>query len=286
MKDGFPVSVAELIAAGARPFPGETVAILLDVCEQGVRQPPRGAVLPAITPSALYVDGSGTVALAGGVPVEDDQTVQLLGRLLAQMLPAPGTVGASRVPSRLRDLATRAAAGELRRLSVARLAASLRRFAPENPQMAVRDLFERWRKGAATSPAVHAPWPSSHTPVTTPITLDAQEDVSPARPTHQLRRRLVGALVATTLVLASIGAAYWLNADTVLPPLPLSPTLLSDPPKQKPSRDGWELLDPAALAVDARPVRADDATAPPAKAEKSPPAAQVPPPPPPQRPTQ
>jgi len=292
MKDGFPVSVAELITAGARPLPGEAVAILLDVCEQVVRQPAGGSVLPAITPSVLYLDGSGSVALAGGVPVEDDQTVQLLGRLLVQMLPALGTVGASRVPSRLRDLASRAAAGELRRLSVGRLAASLRRFAPEHPRVAVRDLFERWREGEAAGPerpgakairagtettGAAALTKSAATMLPLPAQQEPEPDASARRPArHGLRRTVVGALVAVTLILAGIGAAYWLNADTVLPPLPLSPSILSEPPQSKPPRDGWELLDPAGLAVDARPALQAAEGAPVEKAEKSPPAAQVP----------
>ncbi len=239
MKDGFPVSVAELIAAGARPFPAEAVAILLDLCEQVARQPAGRSVLHAITPSALFIDGSGTVAVAGGVPVEDDQTVQLLGRLLLQMLPAPGSLGATRVPSRLRSLAARAADGQLGRLSVGRLEASLRRFAPQHPQGAVRALFERWR-------GAEVPGLGEFTASASP-----ERSSQPARPPSRgLPRRAVGALVAALLILAGVGAAYWLNADTALPPIPLSPSLLiSEPPA--PPHDGWELLDPAGLAVDA-----------------------------------
>ncbi len=241
MKDGFPVSVAELIAAGARPFPAEAVAILLDVCEQVARQPAGRSVLPAITPSALFIDGSGTVAVAGGVPVEDDQTVQLLGRLLLQMLPAPGSLGAARVPSRLRSLAARAADGQLRRLSVGRLAASLRRFAPQHPPGAVRALFERWR-GAEVPDFAAFPAPASPESWGRPV----------RPPSRGFPRRAVGALVAALLILAGVGAAYWLNADAPLPPIPLSPSLLiSEPPA--PPRDGWELLDPAGLAVDTTP---------------------------------
>jgi hypothetical protein len=121
------------------------------------------------------------------------------------------------------------------------------------------------------------------------MTSEARDEpgLSPVRPaSHKLRRRFVGALVAATLVLAGIGATYWLNADTVLPPLPLSPSLLSEPPKQKPSQDGWELLDPASLAVDARPVLTNGEAAPSVKAEKNPPAVQVPDPAPLQRPAQ
>lgn len=248
MKDGFPVSVAELIAAGAWPFPGEAVAILLDVCEQVVRRPLAGAVPPAITPSALFLDGSGAVAVAGGVPVEDDQTVQLLGRLLLQMLPAPGTTAGARVPSRLRDLASRAAAGELDRISVRRLAASLRRFAPAQPKAALRVLFERWRQRDE----------AAGLPVGGGDTLVGDYDLSAALTQAELtspgrargHRRIVGALVGALLILASVSAAYWLNADTRLPPVPLSPSLLSEP--APPPARGWELLDPAGLATESR----------------------------------
>lgn len=60
----------------------------------------------------------------------------------------------------------------------------------------------------------------------------------------------MGAIVAALLILASVGAAYWLNADAHLPPVPLSPSLLSTPPERPRS---WELLDPAGLAVESRP---------------------------------
>jgi hypothetical protein len=259
MKDGFPVSVAELIAGGARPLPSEAVAIVLDVCEQVTRQPVGGSVLPAITPSVLFVDGSGCVALSGGVPVEDDQTVQLLGRLLMQMLPPSGTSGAVRVPSRLRSLAMRAAAGELPRLSVGRLAASLRRFAPERPRAAVRDLFERWRGGNRSS-STGAELALNPFVVHDEALFGEIDDepagvmaASPAASQRGARRSVVGALVVVLLVLAGVGATYWLDAEDSLPPIPLDPgLLLTEPPA--PARSDWELLDPAGLAVEALPL--------------------------------
>ena len=288
MKDGFPVSVAELIASGARPLPGEAVAILLDVCEQVVRQPARASVLPAITPSALFLDGSGAVTVAGGVPVEDDQTVRLLGRLLLQLLPPAGTAAATRVPSRLRELASRAAAGEFEKLSVGRLAASLRRFSPEQSKPAVRALFERWCEGNGSAGAAKDFGAASGlrgSESAAPSRLALQEQrrstasgEEPRRRRSILgksRRRLVGALVATLLIFASVGAAYWLSADTVLPPVPLSPSLLlSEPPA--PPRGGWELLDPAGLAVEARPVALGSQPGPIDRMQKSPAGAQAP----------
>ena len=61
----------------------------------------------------------------------------------------------------------------------------------------------------------------------------------------------IGVLLVALVVLAGIGARYWLNAKEILPPLPVNPAiLLQEPPA--PARGGWELLnDPAGLAVDA-----------------------------------
>jgi hypothetical protein len=245
MKDGFPVSVAELLAAGQRPHPSEAVAIVLDVCRQVMRKATGPSVLPPISTAALFLDRSGAVAVAGGVPVEDEQTVPLLGRLLLQMLPAPGTPGGPLVPSRLRRLAARAASGESPRLTVGRLAAALRPFAPEYPSAAIRALFDRWRSDG---------WRANSAPVLTVGEAAPVDAPVFSRRTHFVprtrtgRRSAVAALVGALLMLIGAGATYWLNADQALPPLPLSPSILiKDPP---PPRDVWELLpDPTGLAV-------------------------------------
>lgn len=247
MKDGFPVSIAELLAAGQRPLPSEAVAIVLDVCRQVMRQRAGASVLPPISTGALFLDASGTVSVAGGVPAEDDQTVPLLARLLLQMLPVSGTPGGARVPSRLRQLASRAAAAESPRLTVARLAVGLRRFAPEQPQAAIRGLFERWC--GKQDPV--AGWP----PMLEARGPEPVETAAPAlsrRSAGSRRRRMaaVGIIAAAFLILLGVGATYWLNADEGLPPLPMNPAIfIKDPPA--PARGGWELLaDPAGLAVD------------------------------------
>jgi hypothetical protein len=247
MKDGFPVSVAELLASGERPVPSEVVAIVLGVCSQATRQPVGAAVPPPITPAALFIDRTGSVALAGGVPADDDQTVQMLGRLLLALLLA---VDVARVPARLRELATRAAVFEGPRGSVQRLAASLKRFGPEHPQAAVRTLFERWQAARMVGAAAR---PTFHQAVGTADRIETVGAPESSRPRRANRfrgwRLAVGAVVGALLMLAGLGATSWLSADDKLPPLPLNPAILSTPPS-RPARGGWELLDdPAGLAV-------------------------------------
>lgn len=249
MKDGFPVSVAELLAAGQRPHPSEAVAIVLDVCRQVMRTASGPSVLPPISTAALFLDRSGTVAVAGGVPVEDEQTVPLLGRLLLQMLPGPGSAASGLVPDRLRRLASRAASGASPSLTVERLASALRPFAPEYPSAAIRGLFERWRSEGRRAVAE-----LSSPPVPAPTRVEALADLeeppaaSPRR-SRAGRRSVVAALVATLLMLIGVGATYWLDADQTLPPLPVTPAILKKDPPPRP-RDAWELLpNPAGLAV-------------------------------------
>lgn len=279
MKDGFPVSVAELLTAGQRPLPSEAVAIVLDVCRQVLERPAGPSVLPPISTGALFIDGGGRVAVAGGVPAEDDQTVRLLARVLLHMLPPPGTHAGAKVPSRLRGLAARAAAGDSPRLTVGRFAAALLRFGPPHPAAAVQALFRRWngerldhrtselelfggaagslndeaatRSGSRTAPA----GPGFQVPGAG--VLGEREPARPALPIRAVRglRRhslAIGVLLVALVVLAGIGARYWLNAKEILPPLPVNPAiLLREPPA--PARGGWELLnDPAGLSVDAQ----------------------------------
>lgn len=258
MKDGFPVSVAELLAAGERPHSSEAVAIVLDVCRQVMRPPAGTSVPPPISTTSVFLDGSGMVALAGGVPVEDDQTVQLLGRLLLQLLPAPDGRGVSRVPARLRLLATEAASGEGALGDVARLAAALRRFGPEHTGAAVRALFERWRGEHAARAAATL----RNTAELRLRTDDRKSDdlgVPAASGTPAAQRggmkRMLRLAAGTLLMLLGASAAYWLNADEGLPPLPVRPGFLIEQPTPSP-RGVWELLPESNnLAVQARPLK-------------------------------
>ncbi len=285
MKDGFPVSIAELLAAGEPPLPSEAVAIVLDVCAQVLRRPASASVLPAISAASVFVDASGSVAIGGGVPVEDDQTVLLLGRMLLQMLPTSGSASAARVPARLRLLASRAATGDAPRLSVGRFAAALRRFGPEQSSAAIRHLFERWRSGLAERdegrfgreavPAQKLERRSSLGPdVFRRLLREADHDrylasardgapaeegddqgsaARPAAPDRARRRRRsrIAIVVVALLLVVGAGAAYWLSADEQLPPLPITPPHLSIQPPPPPPRTGWELLAPSVpLAAD------------------------------------
>lgn len=279
MQDGLPVSVAELLAAGERLSPGEAVAITLDLCGQVMRRQPGTAILPPISSGAIFLDGSGTVTVAGGPPAEDDQTVSLLARLLLQMLPEPGAPGAagSRVPARLRLVAERAASGEPGRMSVQRLAGALRAFGPVRPQAVIRALFLRWAsreaagtqhgsddrrpepprfapaEGSSDEPAAARRWFRAVTPGRRP----AREDRASRAPRRSRRARMprVGLAVVLLLVVLGLGASYWLNADQRLPDLPdlpVSPSALISEPPPPPPRTGWELLpDPCGLAADA-----------------------------------
>lgn len=278
MKDGFPVSIAELLTAGERPLPSEAVAIVLDVCAQVLRRPASPSVLPAITAGAVFLDASGSITVAGGVPVEDDQTVLLLGRMLLQMLPVAGTPLSARVPARLKQLAARAAAGDGPRLSVARFAAALRGFGPEQAHAAIRNLFERWhartsrietqRASSRLEEAVRSSRQSSAGPgVFHPLlevadetlhraggAADAPATLAADRPRGMLRRART-AVIVVILLLAGAGAAYWLNADERLPQLPLSPAIFTTDPEPA-GRDGWELLPGRGpLAVEHDPAR-------------------------------
>jgi hypothetical protein len=260
MKDGFPVSVSELLAAGQRPLPSEAVAIVLDVCRQVMQRQAGPSVLPPISTAALFLDGSGAVSVAGGVPAEDDQTVPLLARVLLQMLPPRGTPGAARVPSRLRLLAAHAAAGDPPRADVGRFSGALLRFGPQRRETAIRAVFRRWSGEGPRNPDLASRWGlETRTADGAAPVQPAERRVTAKRPGLPVRvlrgaRRhslAVGVVVVALVVLAGIGARYWLNAKEILPPLPVNPAiLLREPPA--PARNGWELLsDPARLAVDA-----------------------------------
>jgi hypothetical protein len=253
MKDGLPVSVAELLAAGERPHPSEAVAIVLDVCRQVMRPPAGTSVPPPISTSSVFLDGSGVVALAGGVPVEDDQTVQLLGRLLLQLLPGPDSPGVFRVPSRLRRLAAEAATGEGALRDVTRLATALRRYGPEHPGAAIRALFDRWREEHAARAEARRAAAGAAAPA---LAAARDEHAGAGSAVHHGRvRRTIGLVAGTLLMLLGASAAYWLNADEHLPPLPVRPGFLIEQPAPPP-RGGWELLPESNnLAVEAQPLK-------------------------------
>jgi len=146
MRQGFPVTVAELLVSGGRPLPAEAAAIVLGVCSR-VTAGTRHVVAAPITTSSVFVEADGSVSVAGGAVVEDEQTVSLLGHLLLAML-RPRGPSPQRPAARLEALALRASAvSDPAGLTFARFVSELRRFAPEDDSGAVRGLFDRWRAG-------------------------------------------------------------------------------------------------------------------------------------------
>jgi hypothetical protein len=256
MKDGFPVSVSELIAAGVRPEPAEAAAIVLGICHQVLRVNARGAVLPPITPGTLFLDGGADVTVAGGVPAEDEQTTRLLGRLLLQLLPSAGVSGTAKVPSRLRQLARRAASLDGPRLPVERFAASLKRFCPERPGDALVGLFERWR-GRPSAPTREIE-PFAGFPER--LLFQDADSLLPLSVPRRSRRLAAALLLAGALLLAAgAGGAYWLKSGgpAVAPPkAPSSQSVTHEPPP-----GDWELLADAVPPAD-RGGRVDTAAAP------------------------
>ena len=153
MVQGFPVTLAELLVSGARPLPAEAAALVLGVCSR-VTAGPRHIVAAPISTSSVFVEADGSVSVAGGRVVEDDQTVSLLGHLLLEMLRSGGAP-AQRPAARLEALARRAtAASPASGPTLAAFAAEVSRFAPQDAAAAARGLFDRWRRGER-EPAHH-----------------------------------------------------------------------------------------------------------------------------------
>jgi len=217
MGQGFPVTVAELLVSGARPLPAEAAALLLGVCSR-VGSGPRHVVAAPISTSSVFLEADGSVSVAGGRVVEDDQTVSLLGHLLLAMLRAGGAA-AQRPTARLEALALRAATvTHGSGLTVAAFAAEVRRFAPQDAAGAVRGLFDRWRRGDR-EPAHH----EDQVPDTIRRLLpEADLAAMAGLPTlHgagvragfvRARRKLVIS-VAMLLLLSAAGATYFLWGD-------------------------------------------------------------------------
>ncbi|HEY3383723.1 MAG TPA: hypothetical protein VGK32_18315 [Vicinamibacterales bacterium] len=215
MREGFPVSIADLVASGQRPSPAEAVAVVLEICTQVVCHEPSHAVARPISSKTTFLDPSGAVIVAGGAPGEDDQTVPLLGHLLREML--PGYDGDEAVPPRLREIVsetTRAGlASRARYRSVTLLASALARLGPNQRHAAVRALYERCRTAAAR--------PGEET--------GGQPRVETARPPQRGRRPSARRRAATAafvgvplLMLMGAGAAYWWSDEhpTRLPQRP------------------------------------------------------------------
>jgi len=218
MVQGFPVTVAELLASGARPLPAEAAALVLGVCSR-VTGGPRHIVSAPISTSSVFVEADGRVSVAGGRVVEDDQTVSLLGHLLLEMLRSRGAA-TPRPAARLEALARRATASSSGPgPTLAGFAAEVRRFAPQDAAGAVRGLFDRWRRGER-EPAHH----EDQVPETIRRLLPEADLAAMAGLTPTLRgagvrsgfrhagRKLVITL-ATLLLLSAAGITYFFWGD-------------------------------------------------------------------------
>ncbi len=218
MVQGFPVTVAELLVSGARPLPAEAAALVLGVCSK-VIPGPRHIVAAPISTSSVLVEADGSVSVAGGRVVEDDQTVSLLGHLLLQILRSTGGA-AQRPAARLEALALRAAAAsQASGLTLAGFSAEVRRFAPQDAPGAVRGLFDRWRRGDR-EPAHHdGEVPETIRRLLPEADLAAMAGLTPTLHGAGVRAgfmhagRRVVITVATLLLLTAAGASYFLWGD-------------------------------------------------------------------------
>ena len=227
MRQGFPVTIAELVTSGAAPLPAEAAAIVLEVCSKVVSGP-RQVVTAPISTASVFVEADGSVAVAGGRIVEDDQTVSLLGHLLLEILRS-GRPVPQRPAARLEALGLQAAANlEASGLTLERFTAAVRRFAPEDPGTAVRLLFERWRRGGRLPAAENSRIPETLRRLLPEADLAAMAGVTPTL--HGLGgralfahagRRLV--LTAGTLLLLSLAGVSYLLWDAGKRPAAAAP---------------------------------------------------------------
>ena len=216
MSQGFPVTIAELLASGGTPLQAEAVAITLDVCSK-LSRIARREVPPPISAGSVFIDGDGTVSVAGGAIVEDDQTVSLVGHLLLEML-RPRRGSPQRPAARLEALAIRAAAGaDVSGLNVERFAGALRPFSPEDRAGAIRALFQRWRRGDAPPAGVTPSVPETIRRLLPEADLAAMAGLTPwfrggreDGPTVAPARRML-LTVLTLLLLGAAGATYLLQ---------------------------------------------------------------------------
>jgi hypothetical protein len=250
MTEGRAVSIATVLASGVSLHPREAVAIVLELCGHLSCQRPSAGVRSAISASTVTIDQSGAVAVEGGSPGEDEQTVSLAGRLLAEMLDSSNDpTDVVRIPSRLMAAAELAATHGRRGFgSAAQFVSALRRHRPEyGERAAIRGLFLRWQARARGCAPIQQPAP----PAPTITEADAQFSVA--------RALLVSAVL---LALAGAGAAYFIKgaAGGVPPPIPV---LKSTPatPRPQPAREllrGSERVSagttPSAVAVRRAPV--------------------------------
>jgi hypothetical protein len=184
--------------------------------------------MPAISTATVTIDADGTVAVSGGLPGEDEQTVSLAGRLLLEMLDHSAAAVETAVPPRLRSIAIRAAAGGRDAFATAgQFASALRRHGPESGEVqAIRGLFERWaattRGTASPARAVESQWPV------------------PAQGAFWFR--VTRALLVGMMLLFLVGAGFVFLAGRPADDPPLVVPASRPLPVQPRRQPGWELL--------------------------------------------
>jgi len=264
-----PVTIAELLSSNWPPRPPEAVAIAIELSSLVIARRAADAVASAICPATVSIDASGAVAVTGGVPAEDEQTVSLVGHLLVEMLdPLRGDQDPA-VSPRLLATATRAAVrGNDAFASLGHLVAALKRHAPEQRHAAIRSAFDRSRPAAVHTRGVGRARPSA------PVRYlhGAKEDIhwarfgppasgGPAEPempgaetARPSRTWMATALAVGLALLLLAGASIFLLSPASSGPVPpLVPP--SRPMPVSPRREpGWELL--------GKPERTSVATAP------------------------
>jgi len=244
MREGFPVTIVDLLASGVRPTPAEAAAIVLAVCQQvgSARQP--AVITPAISSATVEIDAGGRVSVSGGPPVEDDQTLPLVGRLLLDLLPVEPS-GTERL-QRLHALARRAVNGEPG-LGLSAFRLRLRALAPPSLDgESVLALVRRAAKGPVARPLVASSnqW---QVPVFAPARALSSGSLSmmgipgafSQNPENPAWLRKVAVVGMTLLLLVGAGAAFLRNDPLAAAATRLRPAAHSSKPTQP--APAWEL---------------------------------------------
>jgi hypothetical protein len=242
-----PVAVATLLAEGVRPHPHEAVAIVLQLCGEISRRGPSPRVTPAISTSTVSIDASGVVAVSGGAPGEDEQTVSLAGRLLIELVDHSAAALEAAALPRLRATALRAATrGRAAFGSASELASAIRRYGPQYGETrAVQALFERWagRRGRPTMPGLRVSVPPPEPEAMRRFGVPSRFSASVAW------SRAARALLVGVMLLALAGASVVVLTGERVDELPVVAPISKPTPVLPRRQPAWELLRRSERAV-------------------------------------
>jgi hypothetical protein len=146
MRNSPSVTLADFLAAGHRARPSEAAALVLELVT-ALRPGKAASVSPPVAADTILLDPVRGASMAGQV-LEDEQSVSLLGHLLARLLDLAGEDEGVKIPARLRRLSLRAARtlpGTPNPLTVRDLSSALRRYAPKDTRGTVLRMVERWQ---------------------------------------------------------------------------------------------------------------------------------------------